>query len=305
MGTYSIKDLEHLSGIKAHTLRIWEKRYGIINPKRTPTEIRYYNDEDLKLVLNISYLNRNGLKISKIASLSEKEIHKRVMNIAESNPEFPNQIDALILAMVDLNEERFEKIIATNTLQYGFEKTIINIVYPFLERIGIMWQTGSIHPAHEHFISNLIRQKIIVAIDAQMPSYDATTRKFVLFLPEGELHELSLLFSAYILKSRNQRVIYLGQTLPLKDLELIVRKYDPHYLLSVITSVPANEQLPKYENELVRRFPGQRLLLSGFQVLNQREKLSPEILPFESLQKLIEFIEEIDSGGSSSEQKMA
>ena len=257
------------------------------------------------MVLNISYLNRNGLKISKIASLSEKEIHKRVMNIAESNPEFPNQIDALILAMVDLNEERFEKIIATNTLQYGFEKTIINIVYPFLERIGIMWQTGSINPAHEHFISNLIRQKIIVAIDAQMPSYDATTRKFVLFLPEGELHELSLLFSAYILKSRNQRVIYLGQTLPLKDLELIVRKYDPHYLLSVITSVPANEQLPKYANELVRRFPGQRLLLSGFQVLNQREKLSPEILPFESLQKLIEFIEEIESGGSSSEQKMA
>ena len=305
MGTYSIKDLEHLSGIKAHTLRIWEKRYGIINPKRTPTEIRYYNDEDLKLVLNISYLNRNGLKISKIASLSEKEIQQRVMGISESSPEFPNQIDALILAMVDLDEERFEKIIATNTLQNGFEQTIINIVYPFLERIGVMWQTGSIHPAHEHFISNLIRQKIIVAIDAQTSSYSAETRKFVLFLPEGELHELSLLFSAYLLKLRKHQVIYLGQTLPMKDLDLIVRKYQPDYLLSVITSVPANEQLLKYTDELLKKFPKQKILLSGFQVINQQEKISKDIVTFDSLPKLISFVDDINNNNPSSNIKTA
>ncbi|MEM6347663.1 MAG: MerR family transcriptional regulator, partial [Bacteroidota bacterium] len=210
MGTYSIKDLEQLSGIKAHTLRVWEQRYGIIQPSRTPTKIRYYDDADLRLVLNISFLNRNGHKISKIAKMTGDEIQNTVMRISDSNLEFPNQVNALVIAMVNLDEERFEKIISTNTLQFGFENTMLHIIYPFLERIGILWQTGSINPAHEHFMSNLIRQKLIVAIDGQIRSQNPNASKYLLFLPEGEQHELSLLFSAYIIKSRHNKVIYLG-----------------------------------------------------------------------------------------------
>lgn len=292
MGNYSIKDLEQLSGIKAHTLRMWEQRYGILEPKRTSTNIRYYDDEDLKLILNVSYLNRNGLKISKIASLKDEEIHKRVMSISETSPEFPNQIDALTIAMINLDEDRFDKIISTNTLQYGFEQAMLNIVYPFLNRIGILWQTGSIHPAHEHFISNLIRQKMIVAIDAQAhKTTSSKVNKYVLFLPEGELHELSLLFSAYIIKSRAQKVIYLGQSLPMEDLDLICDKYNPDFLLTVITSNPANDQAVSFAHDLKRRYPEKGILLSGFQVVYRKDEMPEGVSVLESLENLIDFVE--------------
>lgn len=292
MGNYSIKDLEQLSGIKAHTLRIWEQRYGILEPKRTNTNIRYYDDEDLKLILNVSYLNRNGLKISKIASLSASEIHSRVKSVSDTSPEFPNQIDALTIAMINLEEDRFDKIISTNTLQYGFEQTMLNIVYPFLGRIGILWQTGSIHPAHEHFISNLIRQKMIVAIDGQVNRTSATpAKKYALFLPDGELHEMSLLFSAYIIKSRGHKVIYLGQSLPLEDLDLICDKYNPDYLLSVITTTPANEHVVTFARDLRRRYPNTGLLLAGFQAISRRTEMPRDVTVLESLHDLIGFVE--------------
>ncbi|MEM7660423.1 MAG: MerR family transcriptional regulator, partial [Bacteroidota bacterium] len=246
MGRYSIRDLEQLSGIKAHTLRVWEQRYGIIQPKRTATNIRYYNDADLKLILNISFLNRNGHKISKISKMDVQEINDMVMKISDSNLEFPNQVNALVIAMVNLDENRFEKIISTNTLQFGFEQTMLSIVYPFLKQIGILWQTGNINPSHEHFISNLIRQKLIVAIDGQIGPDNPRAQKYVLFLPEGELHELTLLFAAYIIKSRHNKAIYLGQSLPVKDLSLIIESFQPDYLLTIITSYPAREDVVPY-----------------------------------------------------------
>ncbi|MFY7911452.1 MAG: MerR family transcriptional regulator, partial [Emticicia sp.] len=163
MSNYSIKDLEQLSGIKAHTLRIWEQRYNIINPKRTDTNIRTYDDNDLKLVLNIALLKDHDYKISEIAKLSLEELSKEVLAISDKQLNYPDQIHALTIAMIDIDEERFEKIMSTNILQFGFENTMINIIYPFLSRIGTLWVTGSIGPAQEHFITNLIRQKIIVA----------------------------------------------------------------------------------------------------------------------------------------------
>jgi len=243
VGRYSIRDLEQLSGIKAHTLRVWEQRYNIIQPKRTATNIRYYDDSDLKLILNISFLNRNGYKISHISNMELEEISQTVIKISDSNLEFPNQVNALVIAMVNLDEERFEKIISTNTLQFSFEQTMLNIVNPFLRQIGILWQTGNINPAHEHFISNLIRQKLIVAIDGQIGPINPHAKKYVLFFPEGELHELTLLFSAYIIKSRHNKAIYLGQSLPIKDLTQIVESFQPDYILTIITSSPSREDV--------------------------------------------------------------
>lgn len=274
MGIYSIKDLEQLSGIKAHTLRIWEQRYNIIKPKRTPTRIRFYDDDDLKLILNISFLNRNNYKISKIANMEEKEISDKVMGITNANLDFPNQVDALVIAMVNLDENRFEKIIATNALQFGFEKTMLGIIYPFLQKIGILWQTGSINPAHEHFISNLVRQKLIVAIDGQIMEPHPQARKFVLFLPEGELHELSLLFTSFILKARRHKVIYLGQSLPMENLKTVHEIYEPDFFFTVVTSFSNQEGLKEYLGEIADTYPTTQLLVSGYQAIS-----NPEAMP--------------------------
>ncbi|GAB4407933.1 MAG: MerR family transcriptional regulator [Bacteroidia bacterium] len=292
MGHYSIKDLEQLSGIKAHTLRVWEQRYGIIEPKRTQTNIRYYDDRDLQLILNISFLNRNDYKISRIADMTEAEIHEAVRKISDSNLEFPNQVNALVISMVNLDEERFEKIISTNTLQFGFERTMIHIVYPFLQQIGILWQTGSINPAHEHFITNLIRQKLIVAIDGQMRPQNPYAKKYLLFLPEGELHELSLLFSAYIIKSRHNKVTYLGQSLPLKDVEMVCDLYKPDFIFTIFTSNPVREGAISYVKEIERFAGDARILLSGYQIIEIKKHLPPSVMVFNNVPELIDFVTE-------------
>ena len=165
MAIYSIKDLEKLTGIKAHTIRIWEQRYQIVMPKRTRTNIRYYDDNDLKYLLNVALLNKNGTKISKIAKMGEQEIAVKVAELSEVSFENTTQLDALTISMIEMDEYKFDKIISTNIDQLGFEKTMIEIINPFLEKLSVLWLTGSINPAQEHFISCLIRQKIIVAID--------------------------------------------------------------------------------------------------------------------------------------------
>lgn len=273
MSHYSIRDLEQLSGIKAHTLRIWEQRYNFIEPKRTDTNIRLYDDRDLKLILNISLLKDHGFKISKIAEMPVEEIGKEVMKIADQNLNYPDQIQALTVAMIDLDEERFEKIISTNFLHAGFENTMIYIIYPFLSRIGTLWMTNSIGPAQEHFITNLIRQKIIVAIDGQVIKYHPNFKKFILFLPEGEFHEISLLFASYMIRSHNHRVIYLGQTLPFSELIFAYDIHKPDYIFSVITSTPSNGDVQPYVDQLCQQFTDAQIFLTGYQVVGQDIKV--------------------------------
>ena len=269
MSTYSIKDLEQLSGIKAHTLRIWEQRYDILSPDRTDTNIRTYNDNDLKLVLNIALLKDHGYKISEISKMSDEELSKEVLLISNKQLNYPDQIHALTISMLDLDEERFEKIISTNTLQFGFENMMINIIYPFLSRIGTLWITGSISPAQEHFISNLIRQKLIVAIDGQLPSLRPGAKKYLLYLPEGEMHEISLLFANYIIRSRQNKVIYLGQSLPFSELKFAHGMQKPDYIFTVITSVPGQTEIQRYVYKLAKEFPDSKILMTGYQVIGQ------------------------------------
>jgi DNA-binding transcriptional MerR regulator len=196
MGKYSIKNLETLSGIKAHTIRIWEQRYGVITPDRTDTNIRTYCDTDLKKLLNIAMLNNSGLKISKISKLSDEDLSLEVQRIGESETEYPIQIDRLIVAMVDLDRSKFETILADCIETMGFEDTCINVLYPLLQKIGVMWLANSINPAQEHFISSLIIQKMYSAID-NLYTEGPKGRKVIFFLREGELHEMGLLFFRY------------------------------------------------------------------------------------------------------------
>jgi DNA-binding transcriptional MerR regulator len=262
MGKYSIKELETLSGIKAHTIRIWEKRHRIIEPQRTKTNVRYYSDADLRKIINVSLLNNYGLKISKIAGMSDREINSEVVQLTSSQSEATIYIDQFIMSMIDMEEEQFEKLLAHLIMKFGFERTVIEIVYPFLEKIGILWQTKNISPAQEHFISNLIRQKIIVAIDSlPFPAKDAD--KVVLFLPENELHEIGLLFYHYIVKKIGFKTFYLGQHLPYEDLKKVCISFKPKFIITSLISTQKPQKTKQYMEALIAEFPDSKILASG------------------------------------------
>lgn len=294
MSTYSIKDLEYLSGIKAHTLRIWEQRYNLLSPKRTETNIRYYDDADLKLILNVAMLNNNGVKISKIVKMGEGEIRNQVLKLTEGAMAYEDQIHALTVAMIELDEEAFDRIVSINQRSIGFDDTMLRVIYPFLSRIGLLWQIGSISPAQEHFISNLIRQKLIVAIDQYV--YQGGGKKFLLFLPEGELHEISLLFAAYLIKREGHKVIYLGQSTPKDDLAQVYEFHQPEYLVTVITTSPDQASLQKYLNEISSLFSCSQLIVSGYQILRTEGLAIPEnIKVMEQIEDIKIFVESVVS----------
>lgn len=291
MATYTIKDLEKLSGIKAHTIRIWEKRYGLIEPQRTSTNIRSYCDLDLKRLLNISLLNQNGLKISKIARLSNDELSEKIHHLQQNPTDTESQIKSLAIAMMELDEDKFEKIISRAIIQLGFEDTIIKVMYPFFQKIGIMWQTGIINPAQEHFISNLIRQKMIMAIDSQITVNSPDHKSFMLFLPEGELHELGLLFFAYLIKKRGHRLIYLGQSVPMNDLIEAVKLRPVDYIVTAFVSSVNGQDIALYLKNLSDRLKNETIFISGSQVANVPDRLPSNV---KSIPSPIEFIEILD-----------
>ncbi|OQX80976.1 MAG: helix-turn-helix-type transcriptional regulator [Bacteroidetes bacterium 4484_249] len=277
MASYTIKDLENYTGIKAHTLRIWEKRYKIVMPKRTCTNIRSYNDNDLKKLLNISILNKHGFKISNIVNLSDDAVKEKILNLSQGMNNMESQIENLVVAMVELDENRFEKIFNTAVINLGFEDAIIKIMYPFFEKIGILWQIGTINPAQEHFISNLIRQKLIVAIEGLIESPDKKNTTFLLFLPEEEYHELGLLFYYYLIKKNGHKVIYLGENVPFEALEEIsnVKKID--FLFTSFTSSLSAEETNTFIKKLIRQFNQQRIFITGFQTGNIDLKLPEKV----------------------------
>lgn len=263
---YSINDLEQLTGIKAHTLRIWEKRYGIVHPERTCTNIRFYTDCHLKHLLNVSILNKHGFKISEISRLGDTEIAERVLNITMNPGDYETQIESLVVSMIELDEIKFEKILSTAVLNIGFENTIVEVIYPFFKKVGVLWQLGSIVPAQEHFISNLIRQKLIVGIDGIPLSTDKNQKTFILYLHQREMHEIGLLIYYYLIKKRNHRVIYLGQSVPFEDLKKVAEIQSPFAMVSCFTSALEGNQLQDYFSKLKEYFPNVRHFVSGMQV---------------------------------------
>ena len=277
MARYSIRELEKLSGIKAHTIRIWEKRYNVIQPKRTNTNIRYYSEADLKKLLNIAILNRQGWKISEIARLGNDDLTDKVMKFTYNSRDVESQIEKLVIAMVDLDEAKFDHILSNAIMHDGFEQTIIKMIFPFFEKIGLLWQTGSINPAQEHFISNLFRQKLMVAIDNLMIPDKKDAHKFVLFLPEDEFHELGLLFYNYLIKKAGHSVIYLGSSVPFKDLVETHQMIQADYLFTSITTVLNGERLINYIRELATAFPKQEIFITGMKVFEINESLPANV----------------------------
>jgi DNA-binding transcriptional MerR regulator len=292
LGTFSIKDVEAVSGIKCHTLRIWEQRYGILCPKRTGTNIRYYDDEDLKYVLNISILNRQGYKISEIAKMDRAQINEAVINISCKDTQYQCQINSLIAAMLVFDEFGFHQILNKNILQLGLDETMLRIVFPFLVDAGLLWQVGSIEPAHEHFVSHIIKQKLYVAIEGNVGRYAQNRKCFLLFLPEHEQHCISLLFANYILRSRGHDVLYLGQEVPLKHVCTALGKC-PDYVLTIMMSASADVDRQSFVNALGEQWSHSKILLGGAQFLQPGLRLPGNAMLLETMDGFIAFVDEL------------
>ena len=265
MANYSIRELEHLSGIKAHTLRIWETRYGILKPNRTDTNIRFYTEHDLKNLLKIALLNQQGLRISKIAKMSADELSSKVNELLKDSSVDDYQIHLLTNSMIELDEFAFEEAINRNLEHRGFERLMLEIVYPFLEKIGVLWLSGSVNPAQEHFMTNLIRQKIIVEIDKLPTITRADASHFVLFLPDGELHEFSLLFAHFLLKARGVKITYLGASVPLVDAISVCQIKQPNKVFCICTSHPVKRKMQGFVEKMAHALPDIQIYLSGYQ----------------------------------------
>ena len=286
---YSISELSKLSGIKQHTIRIWEQRYGILIPERTDTKIRFYSDKELKHIMNIALLNKKGLKISKIAMLSDQELLTKVNEVELIQYSHDIVIDQLTKSMISFDEPVFEKIINNAILNFGFQSVMLEVIYPFLEKIGLLWQTGHINPAQEHFISNLIRQKIIVAIDGQVVSYKADTKKVMLFLPQHELHEIAILFYSYILKLNHHHVIYLGANLPNIHVQEVINVYEPDFVFTVLTSSLNLKNTRQLFLQSSTNNPSIKFMIGGCQAHNLEDIKLSNVKILSSLKEELDF----------------
>ena len=248
--TFSIKNLETFSGIKAHTLRIWEKRYNLLEPERTETNIRRYSLDNLRKLLNITLLYNHGFKISKISSLSLEEISDSVGNIALKENSEQIAINALKLAMINFDCELFNKTYDEFLSHSKFEFIFMDVFMPLMKELGILWQTGAISATHEHFITNLIKQKIHVQTERVQLSIKKNTDHpvFVLFLPENEIHELGILYLNYLTLSKGLRTILLGQSIQISSLESLYTYKKSFNFVTYLTVEPNKKEIMPYLN---------------------------------------------------------
>ncbi len=266
MGTYSISRLEQLSGIKAHTIRIWEQRYKIFTPKRSEGNVRSYNDQQLKKLLNIVSLSNTGLKVSELCRLSEKDLAKlleqQIQLSKSENTQYEYFISQLIISGLNYEEADFEKAFSACLLRFGLKNCYVNVIYPMMVRIGLMWGKDEFCPAQEHFLSNLLRQKFCTAIDA-LPAVSGKKSPWVLFLPEDEFHDLGLLFSSFLLRQHGERVIFLGSNVPMDSVKDVVKDIQPKHLFLFMVRHRPVEEVQDYLNQLEKYFKETRIHIAG------------------------------------------
>jgi len=291
MAIYSIRDLEKLTGIKAHTIRIWEQRYGLVTPARTDTNIRYYTDENLRHLFNVALLNKNGLKISKLAQMTPEEIAAKGAAIAQNNPNPNSQIDALTLAMIDLNEAAFEQVFVEYVGIHKFESAMLELAYPFLDKLRLLWLTNSISPAHEKFVGQIIRRKLMCAVDQAVPKPDSPV--FLLYSPEGEMQELTLLFIQYLLRSRGMRVAYLGANVAVGDLRDACHALKPEYVFTILQEPLPRHPIQIYVDNIAQAIGNSELLLTGQQFFVGPINLPPSATVLNGLPGTLQFLEGI------------
>ncbi|MFL5774572.1 MAG: MerR family transcriptional regulator [Flavisolibacter sp.] len=290
--SFTIRELELLSGIKAHTIRIWEQRYNFLKPSRTLTNIRTYSNEELKTLLTVALLNKYGYKISRIDQMEAEQRNKAVLQLPDEDAGKEGIVNELIGCMIELKNVEFEEILNRELLQRGFEETITGLIFSFLEKVGILWQTNRIIPLQEHIVSNIIRQKIVCAIEGLIPSKKKNPL-FLLFLPEDEHHEMGLLYVFYLLRKKSIPVLYLGANVPLNDLKYLFNIKSPEYIYLHLTSFSRRHNFQKYVNTLSQMAASSAILMSG--AIIKQNKVLPEnvttLSSFEAVQLFIDTLE--------------
>jgi DNA-binding transcriptional MerR regulator len=289
---FSISDIESLIGIKAHTIRAWEARYNLVPPKRTPTNIRYYEEEDLKHLLNIVTLNEKGYKISRIAKMDKVQINDLVLQLQADYNNDTVQVLRLSDAALKYDEIAFAEILSGCIQELGLVDTMDLVLFPFMKKVGMLWQTGAIDPSHEHFASNLIRDRMIVEIDKLSKPDRKDPKRFLLFLPEAEMHETGLLFARYLLKRCGMDTLYLGQEIPYSDLKKVIANYKPDYAFIVLTSLNLGKDINKILTKVLDHMDVPLLvagsLISEFDIL-----LDDRLTPLKKVCEIVEFLDDL------------
>lgn len=290
MVVYSIKDLENLSGIKAHTLRIWEKRYDLVKPKRTETNIRYYTEEDLRGLLNICFLYKKGYKISKIADMCPMTIKDKVSSYSHLDLEFSDQLDTLMLIILELDEYNFNKILDQHLSQKGLETTMNDLIYPLLDKLNLAWISGSFMNVHETFVTQIIKSKIIVGIE-NLKAEQNTSKKVMIYLPPGEKQELSLLYIHYILKKSGCSVINLGSEVIINDVIAARESCQAKFTLTILNDDVNSLPAKTYLTELASGLGESKLLLTGYKAVMLENDLPEGIQVFSELEAIKSIID--------------
>ena len=284
---FSIKNLEHLSGIKAHTIRIWEKRYNLFEPERTDTNIRLYNLENLQKLLNVTLLNNNGYKISKIASLSQQEINENVHKLTINKNADDWSLGLFKLAMINFDQRLFTKTFNDLLEQFSFSEIFKNVFVPLMNELGVLWLTNSISPSHEHFITSLVKQKIhAMCENLQQNSTRRTDRRFVLFLPDNEIHELGLLYLQYEVLNNGFQCVFLGQSVPIESLSNLIDIGEPITFISYFTIEPAQDKIESYLNTFnseIIEYIDSELWILGYQVQFISDEIPDKMRIFSSI----------------------
>lgn len=292
MKRFSISDIESLIGIKAHTIRAWEARYNLVPPKRTPTNIRYYEEEDLKHLLNIVTLNEKGYKISRIAKMDKAQINDLVLQLQADYNNDTVQVLRLSDAALKYDEIAFAEILSGCIEELGLVDTMDLVLFPFMKKVGMLWQTGAIDPSHEHFASNLIRDRMIVEIDKLSKPDRKDPKRFLLFLPEAEMHETGLLFARYLLKRCGMDTLYLGQEIPYPDIKKVITHYKPDYAFIVLTSLNLGKDINKILTKVLDHLDVPLLvagsLISEFDIL-----LDDRLTPLKKVCEIVEFLDDL------------
>ena len=289
---FSIKDLENLSGVKAHTIRIWEKRYNLFQPHRTDTNIRVYGNDELQKILNIALLNKNGWKVSKIAELDEVGIQNEIKALLVEDNSYEEAYTNFKLAMLNFDRELFDLTYAKLLVEVDFKEIFVNVFARLLKEIGILWHSNTIKPVHEHFISSLISQKILLNIE-NLKSYKKKNHKtYVLFLPVNEVHQIGLLYVHYELLSQGNECIYLGPNVPIQNLEYLQSIHDNIEFVSYFTVEPTKENAEAYIEEMYRQVLSKRnekFHILGRQLENYQPK-KKNVLLYNDLKAFVENI---------------
>lgn len=292
MKRYSISDIEGLIGIKAHTLRAWESRFNLVPPKRTATNIRFYDEQDLKLLLNVVTLNENGYKISKIALLSQQQISNLVTQLKTDWNNDAVQVLNLSEATLKYDEEAFSKILSSCIKEMGLVKTMDLVLFPFMKRVGMLWQTSTLNLSQSLFAANLIRDQLIIAINKVRKPVKEAPKRFLLFLPEAETHETGLLFARYLLKRCGHEALYLGQDIPYDDLNKVIDAYCPDYAFIVLTSLNLGKDVNKIISKVMDNLKVPLLvagsLISEFDIIGKEQ-----LVPLKNVCDMVDFLEEI------------